>query len=392
MRMMRCRTSPFLALAQIIGCFLFAFFFAASLTAAESLSIAVVRPDLQTGFAIAGWNHDRYADLPSLDAHRAITVCDVKGPGVIRHIHITRHILQPKELIARGIVLQIWFDDAAEPAVQCPLADFFGDGCNGEAADFSTPLVECVPLSYNAYIPMPFKSRARVVLRNDTDVNMKGYSHVEWENLPEWNDKLGYFHAAFNRKCFQLTKDTNETLFHVEGTGHLIGRQYSIVSDEPLFASLAYVTEANNEVDIDGQPRKLDYLGLEDSFTFSWGFPRPFVGLRSGMTLIKRDMPSMVSMYRFHDHQPIRFNKSLTWRVNWDQERELYDGWEKPSQDEKAPLGSKWAAALSRGGCWVDFATVHYWYQTAPGGYRHAPLPSPGDRAKPILRPATKSP
>ena len=36
--------------------------------------------------------------------------------------------------------------------------------------------MECVPLSYNCYIPMPFKSRARVVLRNDTDVDIKDYT------------------------------------------------------------------------------------------------------------------------------------------------------------------------------------------------------------------------
>jgi hypothetical protein len=363
------------------------FFCVAASATADPPSIAVIRPDLETGFTNAAWNHDRYADLPSLDAHKSITMADLKGPGIINHIHVARHLLQPKELVARGAVLQIWFDDAKEPAVQCPLADFFGDGCNGDSMNFSSPLIECSPGSYNAYFPMPFKSRARVVLRNDTDVDMKGYSYVEWENLPEWNDKLGYFHAAFNRKCFQLTKDTSEVLFQVEGTGHLIGRQYSIVSDEPLFAGLAYVTEANNEVDIDGHPRKLDYLGLEDSFGFSWGFRQPFSGLRAGMALIKGDMPSKLSIYRFHDHQPIRFNKSLAWRINWDQERELYDGWDKPSQDEKAIFGSKWAAALSKGGCWVDFATVHYWYQSVPGGYQHTPLPTVADRAKLMLRP-----
>ena len=372
--------------AAVSGCS----FLGISPVMADPPEIAVIRPDVQTGFANAGWNHDRYTDLPTLDAHKSITIADLKGSGIIRHIHITRHILQPKELVSRGVVLRIWFDDAEDPAVQCPLADFFGDGCNGEVGDFSTPLIECVPLSYNAYIPMPYKSRARVVLSNDTDVDIKGYSYVEWENLPEWNDKLGYFHASFDRKCFQLTKDTNELIFHVEGTGHLIGRQYSIVSDEPLFNGLAYVTEGNNEVDIDGQPRKLDYLGLEDSFTFSWGFPRPYWGLRSGLPLIKRDMPAKLSIYRFHDHQPIRFNKSLTWRVNWDQERELYEGWDKPSEEEKAPIGSKWAAGLAKGGCWVDFATVYYWYQTVPGGYQHKPLPSVADRAKLMLKPVSK--
>jgi hypothetical protein len=146
-------------------------------------------------------------------------------------------------------------------------------------------------------------------------------------------------------------------------------------------------------VDIDGQARKLDYLGTEDSFNFSWGFPRQFVGLRSGMPLIRHEPPnSRLSIFRFHDYQPIRFNKSLVWRINWDQEREAYEGWDNPSTDEKAPLGSKWAAALAKGGCWVDFATVHYWYQSVPGGYEHAPLPSVSDRAKFMLRPEPKSP
>jgi hypothetical protein len=70
----------------------------------------------------------------------------------------------------------------------------------------------------------------------------------------------------------------------VAGTGHLIGRQYSVVTDEPIFRSFTCVMEGNNEVDIDSQPRKLDYLGTEDSFTFSWGFQRTFAGLRAGLT------------------------------------------------------------------------------------------------------------
>ena len=265
-------------------------FLAAPSAAADPPQIALIRPDVQTGFVNAGWKYDRYQDLPSLDAHKTMPVADVKGPGIIRHLHFTRH--DPRELAARGVVLEIWFDDAKEPAVQCPLADFFGDGCNGQAMDFTTPLVECAPWSYNCYIPMPFQSRARVLLRNDTDRNLSDYSYVEWENLPEWNNTLGYFHATFNRKCFQLTKTSDEIFFQVEGAGHLIGRQYSVVTDEPLFRNFGLVMEGNNEVDIDGQPRKLDYLGTEDSFTFSWGFQRPFAGLRAGMTLVKPDLPA----------------------------------------------------------------------------------------------------
>jgi hypothetical protein len=362
--------------------------FAQPVESADVPGIAIVRPNVQTGFVNSGWKYDRYPELPSLDAHRTMTVADLKGPGIIRHLHFTRH--QPKELAARGVVLEIWFDDAREPAVQCPLADFFGDGCNGQAMDFTTPLVECAPWSYNCYFPMPFKSRARVLLRNDTDKNLSNYSYVEWEPLSKWDDQLGYFHAAYQRKCFQLTKDSDEMFFEVEGAGHLLGRQYSVVTEEPEFRRFSHVMEGNNEVDIDGQPRRLDYLGTEDSFTFSWGFQRPFAGLRAGMTLVKPEAPAMLSIYRFHDHQPIRFNKSLRWHINWSKEWKHFGGWDKPSAEKRAPPGARWAAALAKGGCWVDFATVYYWFQTVPGGYRHQPLPPVAERAKLILHSVPK--
>jgi hypothetical protein len=343
--------------------------------------IAIIHPEVSTGFVNAGWNHDRYPDLPSLDANKTMLVADLKGPGIIHHMHFTRH--SPKELAARGIVLEIWFDDAREPAVQCPLADFFGDGCNGQAIDFSTSFIECAPGSYNCYIPMPFRSRALILLRNDTDKNMLNYCNIEWEHLPKWDDQLCYFHATYQRRCFQLTRYSDEIIFEIEGTGHILGRQLSLVTDEPIFHSLEYIYEANNEVDIDGHDRKMDYLGMEDSFTFSFGFQRPFIGLHAGITLMKHDLPTMLSVYRFYDYQPIRFNKSLRWHLNWSQERELYYNWDKPSPE--GPFGAKWASRVAQNGCWFDYAAVFYWFQTVPGGYIHQQLPPLDERIKPIL-------
>lgn len=352
------------------------FAFHAVVMAADVPEIATLRTGGETGFSNAGWKYDRYAELPSLDAGRPMTVADLQGPGIIRQLHITRH--QPKEIAARGVVLEIWFDDAKEPAVHCPLADFFGDGCNGQAMDFSTDLIECAPWSYNAYFPMPFKTRARVVLRNDTDRNLMNYSYVEWERLPRWKDEYAYFHATYQRRAFQLTKDTAQTFFEVQGNGQLIGRQYSVETDEPLFRGFDTVMEGNNEVDIDGQSRKLDYLGTEDSFTFSWGFQRTFAGRRAGMTLVKPDLPCQLSIFRFHDHLPIRFTNSLRWRIDWTQEHFF-------------TARPEWAAAVARNGCWVDYATVYYWYQSVPGGYRHAPLPPVAERGRFMSRPAVKA-
>jgi hypothetical protein len=341
--------------------------------------LATIRKDRITGFANAGWAYDRYTNLDKLEAGQKITVADIKGPGIIKHIHTTRH--QPKEVLARGIVIEIWFDDADQPAVMCPLADFFGDGCNGHSMYFSSNLIECAPWSYNCYFAMPFKSRARVILCNDSDKNAMNYSYVEWESLPKWTDDFGYFHATYRRRCFQLTKSTDEMFFQIKGAGHIVGRQFSIVTDEPLFKDFGFVMEGNNEVDIDGRERAIDYLGTEDSFTFSWGFQATFAGLRAGMPFIDKGATHRLSIYRFHDHMPIRFSKSLSWHINWSHERSF----------TKRP---EWPKAVANDGCWVDYATVYYWYQETPGGYQHEPLRAVAERQKVMLhnsvRPAKK--
>ena len=78
-------------------------------------------------------------------------------------------------------MLEIYFDDAAEPAVACPLADFFGDGCNGKSTNFAAAFIECARGATTATSPCRLRERAKVVLRNDTDKNVMNYSFVEWE-------------------------------------------------------------------------------------------------------------------------------------------------------------------------------------------------------------------
>ncbi len=353
---------------------------------AQLPELATIRENTETGFSNAGWDLDRYKDIETLEAHSSMVLADLKGPGIIQHIHTTRH--HPAELFARGIVLEIWFDNATEPAVMAPLADFFGDGCNGRSMFFSSNLIECAPWSYNCYIPMPFKERALVILRNDTDHRTDNYSYVEWESLPKWDTKLGYFHATYSRDLFQLTKFVNHRFIEIQGKGHFIGRQMSICSDDPLWGGQYFVVmEGNNEVGIDGRERVLDYLGTEDSFTFSWGFQNTFAGLHAGMPYIRTDDTAQLSIYRFHDHMPIRFRKSFTWDINWEFERHCNNN--DPQERLKggaAHCAKMWEEAEARGGCWIDYAYVFYWYQDSPGGYTHKELAPLAERGKELLK------
>jgi hypothetical protein len=270
-------------------------------------------------------------------------------------------------------VLEVCYNGMAEPAVRVPMADFFCDGCGGQARTFSSPCVEKAPHAYNCFIPMPFEGQCRIVLRNETPVDLLNYAFVEWERLPQWDPSLGYFHAAWRRWAFQLSGDTDEPFFHVDGRGHLIGRHWSITTDDPLFQGCHFVMEGNNEVRIDGdaEPRA-DYLGSEDSFTFSWGWPELFEGRWAGINHVREKAPTELSTYRFLGHNAIPFNTSLDWRVDWTHE---FPG---------NPFHDLLARRMADGGAWVDYATTHYWYQERPG-YPHAPLPPLADRIRPVL-------
>jgi len=346
--------------------------------------IAVLRPDATFGARNGGWAYDAYPEMETLDKGRAITIAEIEGPAVITNLHTTQHwihddALTPDErraLTSRGVLLEITFDEHPAPSVRVPLADFFADGCCGRAQHFSTPFVEKAPESYNCFLPMPFARSARVVLRNETSYNLGNYSFVEFETLPEWDARLGYFHATWNRFAFPLYADTDQSFFHVDGSGHLVGRAWSVSTDEPYFRDFHFVMEANNEFRLDGESApRADYLGTEDSFGFSWGFRQPFIGLYNGMNLVQGQEPSLLSIYRFRQTNPMRFRRSLDLRVDWSHE------WRG-----NAPHQERMAAIRESDGGWIDYATTFYWYQEHVG-YEHAPLMPLDERAKTLLHP-----
>ena len=318
------------------------------------LGSATLRRGVRTASVSAFWNVDRqYLDAPTLKPHSAVTIAELEGPGAILLLRISAIPAIAKANLLRGIVLEIAFDGAPEPAVLCPLPDFFCDGLNGKSAEFASRYVEKVPYAWNAYFPMPFRKSAKVTFRNDTDVDTCCYAYLEWQTLPAWDPDLGYFHATYSRSGFELTHETRQEFLRVKGRGHLLGRQLSIATDEPSFRGFGFVMEGNNEVDVDGDRRRLDYLGSEDSFTFSWGFNKIFTTPHAGITHLQMGGPAQrLSIYRFHDAMPIRFEREVAWTIDW--------------KNEDVNFGKQSG--------WVDYAAVFYWYQDEPGGFRHAPL------------------
>ncbi len=345
--------------------------------------ISKLKKQYKFGACNGGWKYDSYPELESLDAGKSITIARIKGPAVITNFHLTQHLVldgeitkeQRTALSVRGLILEIYFNDNPIPSVRVPLGDFFADGCLGKAQDFTTLFIEKAPKSYNCFIPMPFEKSARVVLINETKYDLMDLSIVEFERLESWDDNLGYFHATWKRFAFQLNSDTNELFFHVDGKGHLLGRSYSFSTDEPMFRSFFYVMEGNNEIRIDGEDTpRVDYLGTEDSFGFSWGFQYAFNGIYNGINHVQNAKPTLLSIYRFRGNNTIGFNKSFDLRINW-----------KNCFTENKSFLKRISKINSKGRAWVDYATTYYWYQSTIG-YKHDSSMNLDERIKLVLK------
>jgi len=339
--------------------------------------LALIDNTRKSGLANGGWKYDAYPEIESLEANSTITIADLKGPGVVTCIHITQlwgAIEGPdrRKIAARGVILEMYWDDVETPAVRVPIADFFADGLGGAAKNFSSKFLEKVPHAYNCYIPMPFAKSAKIKLVNENDIPLKCYTFVEYETLPAWNENYGYFHATWSRSLETLHHDNCLHALHIDGEGQFIGRAYSIRTREPLFKGFAFICEANNEIRIDGAERPtIDYLGTEDAFGFSWSFREEFCGPLCGMNKILFDGNNAhLSIYRFLDTNKIRFSKSFDLRINWAYE------W-----TTRTDFQNELKAAIAAGGAKVDYAMTHYWYQRHIG-FPHADMQPLADRLK----------
>jgi hypothetical protein len=59
-----------------------------------------------------------------VQAGGTVTLADVDGPGVVRHMWMTFPPARPE--VMRAMVLEVFYDGAAEPSVSVPALDLFG--------------------------------------------------------------------------------------------------------------------------------------------------------------------------------------------------------------------------------------------------------------------------
>ena len=255
-----------------------------------------------------------------------ITLADIKGPGRFTHLWITIAAESPDHL--RELVLRMTWDDAATPAVECPVGDFFVQG-PGKYVEFqSEPVSVGGSKALNCYWPMPFARHAVVTVTNESAKRVGAfYYNFDYQLEPAAQADARYFHTQY-RNAFPAPKGQPLTICQTKGAGHFVGTVVSVLAN-----SDGWWGEGDDNFYIDGADKPdISGTGTEDYFCGAWDFGHTFQTPYFGVTFYdnpdkggeKRGIQNTV--YRWHIKDPVPFTKSLLFtlehgRAGWDEDR-----------------------------------------------------------------------
>ncbi len=295
-----------------------------------------------------------------LEPGESRVLADVDGPGAIQQIWMT------PAGNTRFMILRIYWDGAEQPAVECPLGDFFASGW-GPYAHVSSLAVCVNPRNgFNCYWQMPFRERCRITIINIADEQATLFYQINY-TLTDVPEDAAYFHAQFRRTNPLPYKDVYTILDGVEGRGHYVGTYTAWGSNNNGWWGEG---EIKFYMDGDEEFPTICGTGTEDYFCGAWCFRadgeyQPFTTPYAGMPQVIRPDGENVSqqrfgLYRWHITDPVRFQQDL--RVTMQALGWRSGGRYLPLQD--------------------DIASVAYWYQEPPA----APFPPlPGRDALEVI-------
>ncbi|MBM4155714.1 MAG: DUF2961 domain-containing protein [Lentisphaerae bacterium] len=181
-------------------------------------------------------------------------VLDLAGPGIVR-----RWTLRPGAPAAAqsALDLEIRYEGRADAAVRATVADFFGP-FRGVAFDSGAD-----GAVRTCHLPVPFRDRAVVVVRNRTAEPVRIAASAAVEPAAAWDPSWGYLHAQ-GRATGGTTGYRQHEVLAVRGRGHWIGMSLYATGHDHGGGDFA-VIDASGDA-----PAFLHGINGEDYFTFAW--------------------------------------------------------------------------------------------------------------------------
>jgi hypothetical protein len=253
----------------------------------------------------------------------------------------------------RYSILRIYWDGEEQPAVECPVGDFFACGWQQYAQVSSLAVCVNPGSAFNCYWEMPFRKGFKITMTNIGAQEMTLYYQINY-TLTEVPEDAAYFHAQFRRTNPLPYKQDYTILEGVRGRGHYVGTYMAWgVNNTGWWGE----GEIKFFMDGDREWPTICGTGTEDYFCGSYNFDlgkehggyREFTTPYAGLPQVIRPdgtyrSQTRFGMYRWHIMDPIRFESELRVTIQ-------ALGWR--SGGRYLPLQD-------------DIASVAYWYQTLP--------------------------
>jgi hypothetical protein len=274
-------------------------------------------------------------DLPSrgktinIPRGARVSLGEVKGHGYISQLWLTfpgwfwAH-WSPSDpvsaTILKTLILRITWDGEADPAIEVPVGDFFGNGLC-EVSNFTSRYFGMSSGGFFCKFPMPFSKGFRIELENrDEKIDTFVFANILYQLTDAPLENAGYLHAEF--RTGRNAGPAPISILEAEGKGHLAGCILSAEGAEKNYLSFLEAPEYIS-VDDDWDTPRIVGTGLEDYFLGGWYFREgEFTGDMHGVPS-KDSFNSRIAMYRIHEADAIHFRKRIRFQfVNpWDPER-----------------------------------------------------------------------
>jgi hypothetical protein len=229
--------------------------------------------------------------------------------GTIRRIWMTFWDRSPQML--RSLKIELFWDGATKPAVSAPLGDFFGIGL-GQTTQFQSVFFSNPEgRSFNAIIPMPFKTGMRIVMTNESKNDLPElFYDVEYTIGDKHPANALYFHAYYRRENPTVLQKDYEILPQITGKGRYLGTNIGvIVNTKEYFNTWWGEGEVKMFLDGDRELPTIVGTGTEDYIGTAWG-QGAFAHLYQGSP-IADEKTMRWSFYRYHVTDPIYFYRDI---------------------------------------------------------------------------------
>lgn len=240
----------------------------------------------------------------TVPAGASLILADIRGAGTIRRLWLTVSDRSPEML--RALKFEIYWDDAATPAVAAPLGDFFGAGL-GQLVPFENALFASPEgRSFVSYVPMPFRTHARLMVTNESDHDLPAlFYDVDYTRVAHQPATALYFHAHWRRERPTRLGEAFRLLPRVTGRGRYLGASIGVRPDSAYGTTWWGEGEAKIYLDGDRATPTLVGTGTEDYIGSGWG-QGAYVNRYQGAP-VADEKARRWTFYRYHIPDPIYF-------------------------------------------------------------------------------------